>query len=275
MGHELDSFVQSINATLDQAPDVRSRTLAVRDLVVRALHSREFHLACIERLLDKIALGDGVRLFTSLHFDRDRLYSVRMVFWRGGLVANPHRHDHWTVTGVMHNTLRFCVFELDACGALVPRPIKQLDAAAGEVGYICTPCIHNVANLGEATAVSLHVFSHPRAGEAADTAVFALPGGAPIAAAEDLVASAAVRDRALCDCTPLLGALGGDRARVALARIFQAGSHRTKLHAVRALLALDPATGAAKARELADSLPEPQAVRLRSLCHAMQSPLSV
>jgi hypothetical protein len=190
--------------------------------------------------------------------------------WVPGLTNTPHRHDYWTVTGVLHNNLHFHTFQL-APDQKTLIPDKTIDAWAGDVGYICTPCIHNVANPSRAPSLSLHIFNHPGSAEGGVELVeFALEGTQPQPGSRPVPTPTGVgREALLSVCAAMLAQAPGVTIMPMLDRIFALGGARAKLAAVKAMCAIDPSHAAERARAMSGQIEGPLSDRLRRVSEAV------
>src|SRR4029077_10897066 len=162
----VSDFFEELDQLVNPAADAEATVRPVRYSLISALKDPGFGLSCIERVLDGLEPGHVRWRYPKIHCNPARGYSVCVFYWTPGLSNSPHRHDTWTVTGVLHNSLRFNTYRAKPGeAALIPE--KRVDARPGDVGYICTPCIHNVENPTAAPSLSIHIFSHPQTASAA------------------------------------------------------------------------------------------------------------
>lgn len=251
----LPTFLKKLDQLVDSAADVRMTVRAVRQSLIQALADPEFGLACLERVLDGFEPSHVGWRYPKIHRDPIRAYSICIFNWPPGLSNAPHRHDTWTVTGVLHNSLRFNTFRVESGGATLT-PEKRLDARPGEVGYICTPCIHNVENPSAAPSLSIHIFNHPQTGSAAMELVeyqmegtIPQPTGPARAALDDMI-----REDVLASCVTMIGAHVHPRSLPLLDRILDLAHARARLLAIKAMSGLDPLHAADRARALAEQM---------------------
>jgi predicted metal-dependent enzyme (double-stranded beta helix superfamily) len=273
----LPAFLDELDQLIDVAADAKATVRPVRHSLIRALKDPGFGLACIERVLDGLDPGHFGWRYPKIHRDPAREYSVCVFHWPPGLSNAPHRHDMWTVTGVLHNRLRFTTFRVEPSRAgLIPE--KRIDAWSGEVGYICTPCVHNVENPSEAPSLSIHIFSHPRAASAAvDFVEYPMEGTipqlhGPVSAALD----GATREYVLASCAEMVGAHSHLRSLPLLDRILGLAQARAQLVAVkghvRARSAARCGPGALTGRAVGRQVRGPAAEGERRSCSTPDNP---
>lgn len=265
------AFVKRLEDVIESNADARTTVLAVREQLKAALQDPVFRVDCVERVIDTLEPAYIGPRFPKIHRDAARAYSIFIFYWPPGTVNEPHRHDHWTVTGVMHNTLQFRTYRADESAAAGLIPEKQFDAAAGDVGYICTPCIHNVANVSQVRSMSVHVFSHPQtARKALDFPDYRLETAIAKPAPDRMGApSESLRDDALSTCAQMLGEVREPRTRGLLDRIFALGGLSAGLNSVKAMSTFDPLHATKKARELASRMTGPRAFELFRISDAV------
>jgi hypothetical protein len=251
----LPAFLEELDRLVDPGVEPRETVRAVRHSLTCALKDPGFGLACIERVLDGLEPGHIGWRYPKIHRNPSRAYSVCVFHWPPGLANPPHRHDTWTVTGVLHNNLQFNTYRVEPTqSALIPE--KRVNATPGQVGYICTPCIHNVENPSAAPSLSIHIFSHPQPASAATELIeYPMEGTVPqprgpISAAPD----GPVREHVLASCAEMIGAHAHLRSLPLLDRILYLAQGRARLIALKAMAGLDPLHTADRARALAEGM---------------------
>ena len=126
------------------------------ELVAEAL---ERHLPTPDELTAEQRLGDPDRYVTHLlHADDDGSFSIVALTWRPGQETPIHDHVTWCVFGVIQGVEYEELFTLDESGScLVPAGTGA--AEVGEVSGFSPPGdIHRVRNVGDDTAISIHVY---------------------------------------------------------------------------------------------------------------------
>jgi predicted metal-dependent enzyme (double-stranded beta helix superfamily) len=153
-----ECLVADANAVLDHAHDACTITHALCEHVRRALRDPAMLSDCVERAVDALDPAQAKTRFPTIHRDDARRLRIRLFVWPPGFAEAPHRHDHWTVTGVLHNRLRFRTFRADTLQGDALIVDKDIAAGPGDVGLICTPCVHDVVNPTTEPSLSLHLF---------------------------------------------------------------------------------------------------------------------
>lgn len=239
-----------------------STARAVRSLLRRSLTSQPFRLDCAEVSLASMREAPGSPWHNPpLDEDDEFAFHLRLFFWSPGFANQAHRHDEWTVTGVVHNTLTFMTYAETPSGLEVERRIR---AVAGEVGYISSPCIHNVANESDRASVSLHVFSGVKSTGAAHR-LSQSDGAIPTRVPET-----PNRHLALRSLIEVASLIESPRRLPILDRIFKLGDPAIKLAAAKAIAPLDPELGAERLYELATQCSAAVAEELRRLAERLR-----
>jgi predicted metal-dependent enzyme (double-stranded beta helix superfamily) len=93
-----------------------------------------------------------------LHVEPGGAFSIVALVWRPGQVTPIHDHVTWCVFGVLQGVEYEEVFTLDEKGERLV-PAGDNSNATGEVSGFAPPGdIHRVRNVGEGTAISLHIY---------------------------------------------------------------------------------------------------------------------
>ena len=246
------AFLEELDHFVDPTKDLKETVYAVRHALICALKNPRFGLACIERVLAGLEPGEDKFQYPNIHYNPTLGYSVSVFHWPSGLANAPHRHDTWTVTGVLHNSLRFNTYEIDPKQSVL-MPGKRIDARSGDVGYICTPCIHNVENSTAAPSLSLHIFNYSQvASDAGEFVEYPMEGTVPQPKGD---ASAemdeTMREYILASYATIIGAQTHPDSLPLLDRILRLGRARARFLAVKAMAGIDPLYAADRARGLA------------------------
>jgi len=112
------------------------------------------HLPTPDVLTAEQRLGspDGYRSHT-LHVEPDGAFSIVGLVWRPGQLTRIHDHLTWCVFGVIQGVEHAELFDADL------RPVGRSDNHAGDVSGFAPPGdIHRVHNIGDTTAISIHVY---------------------------------------------------------------------------------------------------------------------
>jgi predicted metal-dependent enzyme (double-stranded beta helix superfamily) len=89
----------------------------------------------------------------TLHIESDGSFSIVALVWRPGQVTRIHDHVTWCVFGVVQGVEHEELFDADG------RAIGESDNHAGDVSGFAPPGdIHRVRNVGDVTAISIHVY---------------------------------------------------------------------------------------------------------------------
>jgi predicted metal-dependent enzyme (double-stranded beta helix superfamily) len=126
------------------------------ELVAEAL---ELHLPTPDELTAEQRLGDPDRYVTHLlHGEDDGSFSIVALTWRPGQETPIHDHVTWCVFGVIQGVEYEELFSLDESGSCLV-PVGTSAADVGEVSGFAPPGdIHRVRNIGDDTAISIHVY---------------------------------------------------------------------------------------------------------------------
>ena len=89
----------------------------------------------------------------TLHVEPDGSFSVIAVVWRPGQLTRIHDHVTWCVVGVIQGVEHEELYDADL------NLIGQSDNELGDVtGFAPPGDIHRVHNIGDTTAISVHVY---------------------------------------------------------------------------------------------------------------------
>jgi predicted metal-dependent enzyme (double-stranded beta helix superfamily) len=98
--------------------------------------------------------GDPERYVShTLHIEPDGTFSVIALVWRPGQTTRIHDHLTWCVFGVIQGVEHEELFDADG------RPLGSSDNSTGDVSGFAPPGdIHRVHNVGDTTAISIHIY---------------------------------------------------------------------------------------------------------------------
>jgi 3-mercaptopropionate dioxygenase len=148
----LAELVTAVRSVVERRADWRQTAR----LVAREL---EQHLPSpdVLSLEQRSVEGEGY-LSYPLHTEPDGSFSVVALVWRPGDVTAIHDHVTWCVFGTIHGVELEELFTLDEQrGCLVEAGTNENEA--GEVSGFAPPGdIHRVRNVGEDTAISIHIY---------------------------------------------------------------------------------------------------------------------
>ncbi|HEY1571141.1 MAG TPA: cysteine dioxygenase family protein [Pseudonocardiaceae bacterium] len=145
----LDGLVTGIRAVLNRRGDWQHTAQ-------RAATALRHHLPPPE-VLTGAHPGDQPRS-RLLHVEPDGAFSIQAIVWPAGRVTRIHDHVAWCVFGVIQGMVEEELFTLDGSGDLLV-PTGRTTNATGTVNGFAPPGdIHRVANGGDRTAISIHVY---------------------------------------------------------------------------------------------------------------------
>jgi predicted metal-dependent enzyme (double-stranded beta helix superfamily) len=148
----LDELVTAVRAVVGRHADWRQTARLVGGELARNLPTPDV-------LAPEQRVGDhrGYRSYP-LHTEPDGSFSVVALIWRPGQVTPIHDHVTWCVFGVIQGVEHEELFELDEeRGCLVE--VGTSTNTVGDVNGFAPPGdIHRVRNVGDDTAISIHVY---------------------------------------------------------------------------------------------------------------------
>lgn len=152
MATQFDELVLAVRAAVGQRQDWRT---AAR-LVAEALES---HLPTRDILTPEQQVGDpeGYRSHL-LHSEPDGTFSIVALVWRPGQVTPIHDHVTWCVLGVVQGVEHEELFRLDKDGECLVEVGRSTNDAGDVTGFAPPGDIHRVRNIGDSTAISIHVY---------------------------------------------------------------------------------------------------------------------
>jgi predicted metal-dependent enzyme (double-stranded beta helix superfamily) len=148
----LDGLVDAVRAAVTRHSDWRETSRLVATAMRRRLPTADV-LSPEQRRGDP----DGYRS-QLLHTEPDGSFSIVALVWRPGQVTPIHDHVTWCVFGVVQGVEYEELFRLDEeRGVLVESGVSTNEA--GDVSGFAPPGdIHRVRNVGDETAISIHVY---------------------------------------------------------------------------------------------------------------------
>ena len=93
-----------------------------------------------------------------LHVEPDGSFSIVALVWRPGQVTPIHDHVTWCVFGVIQGVEHEELFTLDEENDVLVEAGTSTNEAGSVSGFAPPGDIHRVRNIGEATAISIHVY---------------------------------------------------------------------------------------------------------------------
>jgi predicted metal-dependent enzyme (double-stranded beta helix superfamily) len=148
----LDELVTAVRAVVNRHADWRQTARLVAEELAR-------HLPAPDVLTAEQRIGDPERYRSyPLHTEPDGSFSVVALVWRPGQVTPIHDHVTWCVFGVVQGVEHEELFTLDEeRGSLVAAGTST--NRTGDVNGFAPPGdIHRVRNVGDDTAISIHVY---------------------------------------------------------------------------------------------------------------------
>jgi hypothetical protein len=159
----LSALLRSLERVLDGSPWNSGDNLglrAARDLVRVAVTNPKVLCECAELELQLLRnKSDAPNLVPFIRVPSIRA-GLAFGYWPPFGTTGPHEHTAWTITAVIRNKLDVFVYDWAKsydCGTLVESQIVK--ALSPDVGYICSPTIHDVRNTTSSWSLALHVLS--------------------------------------------------------------------------------------------------------------------
>jgi predicted metal-dependent enzyme (double-stranded beta helix superfamily) len=149
---ELDALAGAVRAAIGRRGDWQE---TVR-LVTAAL---EHGLPSPDILTEAQQIGDPEG-YTSyvLHTEPDGSFSIVTLVWRPGQMTPIHDHVTWCVFGVVQGIEHEELFRLDEANQCLVGAGSSTNRAGDISGFAPPGDIHRVRNIGESTAISIHVY---------------------------------------------------------------------------------------------------------------------
>lgn len=147
----LDELVAGIRVALNRRGDWQRTAQRAASALRRYLPSPE--------VLTGVHPGEQEDLRSQLlHVEPDGAFSIQAIVWPAGRTTRIHDHVTWCVFGIIQGVLDEELFTLDSSGDLLV-PVGRTTNATGAVNGFAPPGdIHRVANPGDHTAVTIHVY---------------------------------------------------------------------------------------------------------------------
>ena len=144
---QLSSLVAGIRTAVDSHGDWAETAQLVADQLRR-------HLPGPDVLTAEQRLGSpGDYVGHTLHAEPDGSFSIVALIWRPGQTTRIHDHMTWCVLGVIQGVEHEELYDADL------NLIGRSENHVGDVGGFAPPGdIHRVRNVGDETAISIHVY---------------------------------------------------------------------------------------------------------------------
>jgi len=148
----LEALAGAVRAVVGRQEDWPATALLVAGALERNLPTPEV-LTGQERAGDP----DGFRSHV-LHTEPDGSFSIVGLVWLPGQVTRIHDHVTWCAFGVVQGLEHEELFELDDRGECLLEAGSSTNRAGDVTGFAPPGDIHRVHNIGEETAISIHVY---------------------------------------------------------------------------------------------------------------------
>jgi predicted metal-dependent enzyme (double-stranded beta helix superfamily) len=117
------------------------------------------HLPSPEILTAEQRVGDPETYKSHLlHVEPGGAFSIVALVWRPGQITPIHDHVTWCVFGVLQGVEYEEIFRLDEQGEYLVRAGDNSNVTGEVSGFAPPGDIHRVRNVGEGTAISLHIY---------------------------------------------------------------------------------------------------------------------
>ncbi|MEQ1977102.1 hypothetical protein [Xenorhabdus sp. SGI240] len=230
---KLIDFTKKINHEITSAQSVPDMINNIRSIVSIAIVNEFFLNDCVNELIENTKNIINLNESKPLYIDYKNKWRMNIFLWNPKSENQPHQHNTWSVSGVMHNKIKIKIFEK------VNKEItinKELIASEGKTGYLIPPCIHTLGNpdLSE-YSVTLHIFcdSDMRTDKNGDT--IWLGKNDP----HDNIDYSMVALRNLTSCLLISDKLNSDLQFDILEKIFTLGTPSIKLKSYKKMIRLD------------------------------------
>jgi 3-mercaptopropionate dioxygenase len=148
----VDDLVTAVRGAVTSHSDWRETSRLVAGALRRSLPSADVLTPEQRR-----GGSDGYRSHV-LHTEPDGSFSIVALVWRPGQVTPIHDHVTWCVFGVVRGVEYEELFRLDEERAVLVESGVSLNEAGDVSGFAPPGDIHRVRNVGEETAISIHVY---------------------------------------------------------------------------------------------------------------------
>jgi 3-mercaptopropionate dioxygenase len=148
----LNELVEAVRAVIGQHADWRQTARLVADALAR-------HLPTPEVLTPEQRVGspDGYRSHL-LYSEPGGAFSIVALVWRPGQVTPIHDHVTWCVFGVIRGQEHEELFLLDEDAGCLVKAGARTNHEGDVSGFAPPGDIHRVRNVGDQTAISLHIY---------------------------------------------------------------------------------------------------------------------
>jgi predicted metal-dependent enzyme (double-stranded beta helix superfamily) len=150
--HTLSELVDALRGVVRRRADWRETAALVAAELERRLPSPDV-LTAEQRRGDP----DGHRSHV-LHAEPDGSFSIVALVWRPGQTTPIHDHVTWCVFGVVQGVEHEELFTLDEANDWLVEAGTSTNRAGDVSGFAPPGDIHRVRNVGDETAISIHVY---------------------------------------------------------------------------------------------------------------------
>jgi 3-mercaptopropionate dioxygenase len=148
----LDELVSAVRAVVERHADWRQTARLVAEELARQLPTPDV-------LTPEQRIGDPKHYRSyPLHTEPDGSFSVVALVWRPGQVTAIHDHVTWCVFGVLQGIEHEELFTLDEERGCLVEAGTSTNRAGDVNGFAPPGDIHRVRNVGDDTAISIHVY---------------------------------------------------------------------------------------------------------------------
>jgi 3-mercaptopropionate dioxygenase len=149
---ELDQLITAVRAAVARNVDWRDTASYVAD----ALRD---HLPPAELLTPDQLVGErGTSAGHRLHVEPDGSFSMVAIVWQPGALTRIHDHVTWCVFGVLTGVEYEDLYTLSEDGTALVEVGSNANLTGDVSGFAPPGDIHRVRNIGDSTAVSLHIY---------------------------------------------------------------------------------------------------------------------
>jgi 3-mercaptopropionate dioxygenase len=148
----LDELANAVRAIVSERADWRQTSQSVATELRR-------HMPPPEILTAEQRVGDPETYKSHLlHVEPGGAFSIVALVWRPGQVTPIHDHVTWCVFGVLQGVEYEEIFRLDERGKNLVQAGDNSNVTGEVSGFAPPGDIHRVRNVGEGTAISLHIY---------------------------------------------------------------------------------------------------------------------
>jgi 3-mercaptopropionate dioxygenase len=148
----LDELVTAVRGVVNRHADWRQTAQLVAGELRRHLPTPEI-LPAEQRVGDPDSYQSHL-----LYVEPGGAFSIVALVWRPGQVTPIHDHVTWCVFGVLQGVEYEEVFTLDEKGEFLVQAGDNSNTTGEVSGFAPPGDIHRVRNVGEGTAISLHIY---------------------------------------------------------------------------------------------------------------------